>query len=84
MLGLTIYLIIAFIVSMLTIQTMEGAGITGDHIIDSIEEENHRRLLNDNPNLYKWFMITALVILGLLWPLMLIYLIIEYLTDKNP
>lgn len=77
---MTIYLLIAFAVSAYLLYILQNSGLSGDQFISMFPDDETRMYLYDNPNSYRFLLVTGIILLGLFWPITLIY-IISHLDD---
>lgn len=77
---MAIYLLIAFAVSAYLLHILQNSGLSGDQFISMFPDDKTRMYLYNNPNTYRFLLITGIILLGLFWPITLIY-VISHLDD---
>ena len=77
---MAIYLLIAFAVSAYLLHILQNSGLSVDQFISIFPDDKTRMYLYNNPNTYRFLLITGIILLGLFWPITLIY-VISHLDD---
>ena len=77
---MAIYLLIAFAVSAYLLHILQNSGLSGYQFISMFPDDKTRMYLYNNPNTYRFLLITGIILLGLFWPITLIY-VISHLDD---
>ena len=77
---MAIYLLIAFAVSAYLLHILQNSGLSVDQFISIFPDDKTRMYLYNNPNTYRFLLITGIILLGLFWPITLIY-VINHLDD---
>ena len=72
---MAIYLLIAFAVSAYLLHILQNSGLSVDQFISMFPDDKTRMYLYNNPNTYRFLLITGIILLGLFWPITLIYVI---------
>ena len=77
---LTLYLTVAFCVSYYVYEKLQNSGLPGDQLISMLPDNDYKSNLYDNPNMWRWLLTTAIIVIGLIWPITL-YKIINDIDD---
>ena len=77
---LTLYLMLALGFSYYVYEKLQNSGLSGDQLISMLPDNKTRMYLYNNPNTYRFLLITGIILLGLFWPITLIY-VISHLDD---
>ena len=77
---LTLYLTVAFCVSYYVYEKLQSSGLSGDQLISMLPDNDYKSKLYDNPNMWRWLLTTAIIVIGLIWPITL-YKIINDIDD---
>lgn len=77
---LTLYLIVAFCVSYYVYEKLQNSGLSGDQLIAMMSDNDSKLKLYDNPNMWKWLLTTAVIVVGLIWPIT-VFKIIKDIDD---
>ena len=77
---LTLYLMVGFCVSYYVYEKLQNSGLSGDQLISMLPDNDYKSKLYDNPNMWRWVLTTAIIVIGLIWPITL-YKIINDIDD---
>ena len=77
---LTLYLMVGFCGSYYVYEQLQNSGLSGDQLISMLPDNDYKSKLYDNPNMWRWVLTTAIIVLGLIWPITL-YKIIKDIDD---
>lgn len=77
---LTLYLMVSLGFSYYVYEKLQNSGLSGDQLISMLPDNDYKSKLYDNPNMWRWVLTTAIIVIGLIWPITL-YKIIKDIDD---
>jgi hypothetical protein len=69
------YICTGIFLSILLMWYLNSLGVTGDDILDMIEDDEVRGYLRERPGTYKNMMVVAIVVACVFWPITLLWFI---------